>query len=55
MANDLNKEDGEGCIQHHLEGGVDGNEDGAILVVSASQSVPDKDLVLCQDCILSLQ
>lgn len=35
MADHADEEDGEGCVEHDLQDGIDRDEDGAVFVVTA--------------------
>ena len=42
VADDADEEDGEGRVEDHLQDGVDGDEDGAVLGVAAGEARPDE-------------
>ncbi len=44
VADDVDEEDGQGCIQDHLQDGVDRYKNGTVLLITASEARPDQDL-----------
>lgn len=44
MGDVADEEDGEGGVEDHLEEGVYGDEDGAVVAVAAGEAGPDEDL-----------
>lgn len=44
VTDNFDEEDCEGCVEDHLENGVDGNEDGAVFIIPACETGPDENL-----------
>ena len=46
MTNDVDEGDSEGSVENDLKNRVDGDENGAVLVVTASKSSPNQHLMI---------